>query len=292
MQGIGLAAGALLLSASVSAWSDWREDVGTLRIGMLSPNGGSGIPGLSEMTMAFQRAAGIPTEILVARDYPALIRAMAEGRIHYGVYSATAFAAADAVCDCVEPLALAKSIDGAVGLKAVLIGRRGHAIDLRDIAGKRIVAGPAGEIGPQTLAVTTGQGSGPEAVIRAASNSDAEKAFLAGDADVLAGWMPAYAASDAEARTGSLESLVAAGADRDDLAVLWTSETVFFGPHAVRKDLPGELKDRLRRFLTNLADQQPDIYQLLEQRRGGGFVSTDQEDYASARAMLDVIASR
>ena len=293
---LGVAVVGLALLAATPASAGWQDDFGTLRIGMVSPSGGRGIAGLGQMTTAFQRAAGIPAEILVARDYPALIRAMSEGRVHYAIYSAAAYGASDVLCGCVEPLAAPRGVDGAVGLRAVLIVRRGAIAGLDEMSGARVVAGPKGGLGPQSLAMAAMADVGPAgrafSVVHAQSHSEAERIFGSGDADILVGWEPVYGESGVEPRTGTVERLASRGMDTDELAVIWSSETIAYGPHVVRSDLPEELKERLGRFLVNLRDQQPDIYELVEPHRGGGFRTIDASDYVAASRIADGFASR
>ena len=263
---------------------------------MVSSSGGRGIAGLGQMKTAFQRAAGIPAEILVARDLPALIRALSEGRVHYAVYSAIAYGASEAICGCVEPLAAPRGVDGAVGLQAVLLARRGPINDLAGISGARVVVGPMDGIGPQSLALAAISDAGPVggagSVVHAGSHSDAERVFRSGDADVLVGWEPVYEVGGVVPQSGTIARLSSAGMDADELAVIWSSQTVAFGPHAVRSDMPEELKARLGRFLVDLRDQQPDVYELLEPNRGGGFRKAEAPDYLVARRIADGFASR
>lgn len=293
---LGVAVVGLVLIAATPASAGWQDDFGILRIGMVSPSGGRGIAGLGQMTTAFQRAAGIPAEILVARDYPALIRALSEGRVHYAVYSAIAYGASEAICGCVEPLAAPRGVDGAIGLQAVLLARRGAIAGLDEMSGARVVVGPMGGIGPQSLALAAisdaGLAGGAGSVVHARSHSDAERMFRSGDADILVGWEPVYEEGGAAPQSGTLVRLSSAGMDADELAVIWSSQTVAFGPHVVRSDLPEELKARLGRFLVNLRDQQPDVYELLEPNRGGGFRKTEAPDYRVARQIADGFASR
>jgi phosphonate transport system substrate-binding protein len=178
----------------------------------------------------------------------------------------------------------------------VLIARRGQFDDLDRLDGARIVAGPARDVGPQLLALVTIEDGRPAgrsaAMLRASSHSEAERIFRSGEADLLVGWEPAYASDGVEPRTGALARLVDAGMERNELQTVWSSEPVAYGPHAVRKDMPEELKHRLVRFLVNLVDQQPDIYQLLEPYRGGGFARMDAAGYALARKIATGLASR
>lgn len=281
--GVRLLVAGLTLVAASPAPAGWEDDFGTLRIGMVSPSGDRGVAGLNEMTTAFEMATGVPSEILVARDYPALIRAIAEERVHYAIYSATAYAAAELLCGCVEPVAAPLGVDGAVGVRAVLVGRQ-HPHDAEAV---RVAAGPAEALGPQSLALAglgeTRFADRGAAIVHAASFADAERAFLAGEAELLIGWEPVYDTDGAEAMSGTLARLAAAGPQADDVTVLWSSDTLAYGPHTVRSDLPDELKQRLGRFLVNLRDQQPDVYEFLEPHRGGGFVRTEAGKYAAAR---------
>ena len=291
---LGAAVVGLALIAASPASAGWQEDFGTLRIGMVSPSGGRGIAGLGQMTTAFQRAAGIPAEILVARDYPALIRAVSEGRVHYAVYSAIAYGVSEAICSCVEPLAAPRGVDGAVGLQAVLLTRRGAIASLGEMSGARVVAGPMDGIGPQSLALAAMADAGfaGGSVVHAGTYSDAERMFRSGDADVLVGWEPVYENGGTEPQSGTHARLASAGMDAEDLAVIWSSATVAYGPHVVRSDLPEELKARLGRFLVNLRDQQPEVYEFVEPHRGGGFRKTEASDYRVARRIADGFASR
>ncbi|RWD97132.1 MAG: hypothetical protein EOS61_32055, partial [Mesorhizobium sp.] len=82
---LGMCAAALaLLSSASPARADWRDDIGTFRIGIVAePGGGNSVPGLARLTDAYTNALGMKVEIVVARDYAALIEAQASGRVQY-----------------------------------------------------------------------------------------------------------------------------------------------------------------------------------------------------------------
>src|SRR5690606_15626025 len=118
----GLAALAVL--ACHPAEAGWREDLGTFRIGVVAaPGAGNAIPGLTLLTDAYSRALGMTVQVMVARDYAALIEAQAERRVDYAIYSASAYALATLRCGCVEPLAAPTDADGAAGIRSILITR-------------------------------------------------------------------------------------------------------------------------------------------------------------------------
>ena len=96
---------ALVLALTLPSHAGWREDMKTFRVGMIERQGaGQAVPGLSILERSYSMALGIPVEIFVARDYAALIDAQASGRVDYAIYSTTAYATAQLLCSCVEPV--------------------------------------------------------------------------------------------------------------------------------------------------------------------------------------------
>ncbi|WP_353041397.1 hypothetical protein [Mesorhizobium sp. M1423] len=60
---------ALLLDASCAnlARADWRDDIGTFRIGIVAePGAGNTVPGLALLTDAYTKALGMKVEFVVA----------------------------------------------------------------------------------------------------------------------------------------------------------------------------------------------------------------------------------
>src|SRR5690606_33295644 len=132
---------------------------------------------------AFSQATGLRARIFVARDMAALVEAQAGGRVHYAIYSAGGFAAAQAVCSCVEPLVAPVGSSGDVGLRAVVYARAGGPAGLAAAASARVVGGPAGPVGPQLLAAAAlGEAYAGSHIAPAATLSEAEAAFARGDA--------------------------------------------------------------------------------------------------------------
>ena len=84
--------------------------------------------------------------------------------------------------------------------------------------------------------------------------------------------------------------LLAAGVDRPALSILWRSDILRYGPHAVSSGLDPEPKRRLTAFLTELREADPDMYERLETHHLGGFVDASQADYAAALDMVRTLA--
>lgn len=295
---IGLWTMVAVMACSGESRAGWREDHGPFRIGLVAEAGaGRSVAGLASLRQAYSRAIGMPVEIFVARDYAALIDAQASSRVDYAVYSAAAYATAWLLCRCVEPVAAPIGSDGATGLRFVMIARDGKVASLADAASHRIAMVsrdkadasflPLNELADSGLAIDD---IGAFAV-PAGSLGDAERLLVGGAADAMLGWVPASAASDEGLAGGTLRRLGAAGLEPGSIAVVWKSKLIRYGPHAVRGDVDPGIKTVLAAFLARLKDTQPDIYDLVEDSHGGGFVATSQADYESVIATVAAIQS-
>lgn len=268
----------------------------TFRIGMVAADGTPAIEGLSAIKAAYAGALGRPVEVVVARDYATLIEAHAGARIDYAVYSATAFAAASIRCGCVRAIAAPVADDGAIGLRSVLLQRPDG-----DAAGSAAIAvgaddSLAGRLAPLALHPDARDPAFRDRLVAAASLSQAESAFIAGTAGGLFGWIPAWpddagSGADPEAgpaanvRTGgTVARLRQAGLGPRDYSIGWESQTIRFGPHAVRADLDDDSVERLVSLLTTGGN--PDLAPLLGIDLGGGFARAGNDDYKPVLAIL------
>ncbi|MER9330900.1 PhnD/SsuA/transferrin family substrate-binding protein [Mesorhizobium sp. M0488] len=297
-----LKAGAVLMAMQGAVWSgsaqaDWRDDVGTFRIGIVSePGAGNTVPGLPLLTQAFANAMGMKVEFVVARDYGALIEAQTDARIEYAVYSATAYATALQRCGCIEPLVAPVDSDGAVGIRAVLLTKDGKVPSLAAMESHRIAMAPADSIG--SLLPLAGLAAehvriaeDASFLVQADSAAAAETMLVDGRADAVFGWVRAAADGQPQLFGGTQARLEAAGLSPSALQAVWTSDLLRYGPHAVRNDLDPEARHRLTVFLTNLKSTTPDLYDLLESKHSGGFVTVDAKDYAMAEAIVRLVAT-
>lgn len=297
-----LKASAAILALLGASWpgparADWRDDIGTFRIGIVAEAGaGNTVPGLALLTDAYTKALGMKVEFVVARDYAALIEAQADARIEYAVYSATAYATASERCNCVEPLVAPVDSDGAVGIRSVLLTRDGKVPDLASMEAHRIVMAPSDSVGGSLLPFAGLAAEGVKVaedapfLTRASSAAAAEAMLVDGEADALFGWIPAAADDGPEIAGGTVARLEAAGLSKTALQIVWRSGLLRYGPHAVRSDLDPEAKRRLTVFLTNLRSISPDIYDLLEAKHSGGFTVARPQDYSMAAAVVRLVS--
>ena len=119
----------------------WRDDLKVLRVGTVAPHGAAyDIARLEPFRAYLQDRLGLPVEIVATADYDALIDAQASARVQYAIHSASSYATAEALCACVEPIALPSAFDGSHGFHSVLVAHAGGAIaSLADARGKRLV---------------------------------------------------------------------------------------------------------------------------------------------------------
>lgn len=294
-----LVAQALCLAAScLPVSAGWQEDIGTFRIGLVAePGSGNGIAGLGTLNDAFAKALGVKVEFLVARSYPALIDAQVSARIDYAVYSAAAYAAAYERCGCIEPLVAPTDESGALGIRSVLVTKDGRLPSTSDLANRRIALLPPDSMAGHQLPLATFSPngrrlSGKENFFVAAQSAEAAEAMLTlGSVDAIFGWEPAGPAGSGEIEGGTLQRLVAAGVDPEALSVVWRSDVLRYGPHAVSTALGQEPRERLSAFLIGLRQSDPVLYETLETRHLGGFAAASQADYAPALEIVRSLAS-
>lgn len=286
-------------SLAAPALADWREEIGTFRVGVVGePGAGNTIAGLAELNDAFTKALGLKVEFFVARSYAALIDAQASSRIEYAIYSASAYASAYRRCECIEPLVAPTGVDGSIGIRSVLIAKDGRLSSPADVAGRRIALLPADSIAGHLLPLAAFRPAGKplsgaeDFFVQADSAEAAEAMLVRGDVDAIFGWIPAAPAGAPEIEGGTLARLEAAGADRAALAVVWRSDVLRYGPHAVSSDLDPEPKRRLTAFLTGLKEADPEMYERLELHYLGGFTAASRMDYEAAIDMVRMLAER
>ncbi len=291
------AVAAILLTAATPSWADWRDDVGTLRIGVLADAG----PAVTRVRLEGFRAflegrTELPVELVPARNLAALVDAQVTGRTAYALHSAFSYVDAVARCDCVEPIAAPVARGGASGFHALIVARSSASIDdLEDLAGRRLaVTGPdsvAGYLAPlQALAdVGLDPGNDLDELVPAADPADALTMLFTAEADAAVAWSSLTGDATAGYDFGILTAMVAAGdLVMDEIAIVWQSPEIPFGPHVVRADMPAELKVLLADALTSLDEEAPEILDAVDRSTygGGGFRLIQEDAYGYLAAIV------
>lgn len=287
--------GAVALSAT-PARADWRDDTGTFRIGVVMRDGETSVSRRLEGFRALAaEALAMPVEIFPARDASALIDAMATSRIEYGIFSALGYATAFELCECVEPLAAPANRDGATGMRSVLIAAA-RVSRISDLADLQVAFGPENSLGGDFLPSSgfrwQGKPLADSGLDLVPVETTQESLRLLADGEVAAAFLweyvrPGTPAVFADGPRAYLDEL-----SPDGFAVLWHSQAIRFGPHAVRRNLPSEAKSALRRMLLDLARADPAVFDSVSPDLAGGFEPAVSDEYRSAAALVAAIAAR
>lgn len=282
----------VLVTLSSAAWgAAWQDTHKAFRVGFLATDGAVyDIKKLEPFRAYLQAAVGMPVELVPALNYAALIDAEATDRVQYAIHSATSYVTTAARCQCVEPLAVPAAFDGARGFYAVLVARADSNIRTpADASGKALaVTGSdsvAGRLVP--LKYLARQGVDPAtqfaSVMEASDPAAAIAALQSGSVDLAVAWSSMTGNASSGYDFGVLTSLVQMGKlSMDSVRVVWQSPLIPFGPHAVRDDVPDDLKMRLSDALMAMATTAPVALDAVDRSSigGGGFAKVSAADYA------------
>jgi len=242
-----------------------------------------------------------PVEVLPMTSYAAMIDAHTERRIDAGFYSASAFVAADAQCECLEPLVAPKADDGTTDFQALVVTRQDSGIaSLADLRGKTVAMGAPDSMGNRRmqLAGLLAENVDPGelgSAMELESGGDSLRAVMRGEADAAFVWSSTSGDAGQGYSRGTLQSVVAGGdASPEELAVVWRSPPLAHGPLAVARTMAEEDKDAIASYLLDLESRRPAAYDALAPFYGGGYARVDAEDYSglAALAAMDVDAVR
>jgi phosphonate transport system substrate-binding protein len=290
----------LAVTAGSSAQADWRDDLKVLRVGTIAPRGAAyQIAHLEPFRAYLERRLGLPVEIVTTSGYDALIDAQVSARVQYAIHSATSYATAAALCQCVEPIAVPAAADGSPGFHSVLVARADSEIQsIAGAEGKRLVlSGPdsiAGRLVP--LEALARESMDPQkyfsTVLTASDPQDAVTRLFTDEADVAAAWSSLAGEAATGYSFGVFTRMVASGAlSMERLHIIWQSPLIPFGPHVLRRDMPEELRSLIVDALAGMAEEAPDALDAVDGSSigGGGFVPIADKDFA---VIEELIASK
>ncbi len=258
-----------------------------LRLGVLAGRDVRSTMAATEpLAQGLRQVLGRPVEILPMSSFGAMIDAQATQRIDGGFYSASAYAAAEAACDCLEPLVAPAAADGTAAYHSIVVARADSGINSPgDLAGKVVALGAAESIGSRRmpLAGLMAEGIDPHlfrGVREVASAEEAVRLVAAGAADAAFAWSSLAGDAVGGYSRGTLADLVRRGEiSMADLAVIWRSPPVAHGPFAVLKGLPEADKRGIETYLLGLDATAPAAYDKLDPYYGGGFIAVEPGDY-------------
>ncbi len=288
----------LLSLAAGVAVADWRDEVKVLRVGVLAGEGAAyRLATLEPFRVYLQDATGIPVEIVPAPTYRALIEAQASDQVDYAIYSATSYATAVAQCDCVVAIGAPIAADGALGFHSILVARVNGGIgSLADARGKSIALAGADSVAGRLIPeqAFAAEDIAPEQyfsrVLTKADPEAAVSALLSGEADIAVAWSSLTGPAASGYDFGVLTRMIADGRlTMDRIRIIWQSRLIPFGPHAVRTDLPPDLRLLLSHALVAMAKEAPEALDSVDRMSfgGGGFATPDPSLYTVVMDLVE-----
>lgn len=272
---------------------DWHGELGTFRIGIVTDSNARQAVALAEpFRLAIEEVLDLPVDIIPVPDFTALVSALTTSRVEYAVLSAFAYASAWNLCECVEPLVIAQTAQGAYRFRQVIIARTDGASELNEMRGRTLAVVGMGTAGGPMLAQYEIEkegmnfGTGGIEFKNFPDSAQAIGAFANGEVDALLGWQVVTGAGDENSTQGTLE-LIATQVPGDlRYRTIWESSPIPYRVHAIRRNLPGEAKTLLRGLLTNMFSSDPVAYDAIEPFHGGGFVAARQGLFEKLSQML------
>jgi len=290
-----IAACLMLVAGAGPALADWRDDIKVFRVGIpVGENAGYRLRQAEPFRQYLQSKLGVHVELFPATSYDAMIEAAASERIHYGIFSATAFVSADIACRCLEPVAIPSAEDGSEGYYAILVARTdGPIYSLTDAKGLRLAAGAAGSVSGNVVPLTAFAADGIDvktyfsSVVDARSPEDSVAALLLGETDVALAWSSLAGDAAAGYSAGTLTKMVADGTlTASGIRVVWRSERIPYGPHAIRRDLPGELKALVTEAILAMPADDPAAFDAISRSGGDKMLAASESMFDGLRRAL------
>jgi len=284
-----------ILAAAGVARADWRDDIAVFRVGVMTgTNAPYRLAQLQPFKDYLESRIALPVEIVPSADYNALIAAQTGLLVDYAIESATAFVTARARCDCVEALAVPTRAGGEPGFYALLVSAADGPIkSLADAKGARLALAAEDSVAGRLMQMKAFEAEDIVAenffseIVDVADPEAAITALLAGKADLAVAWSSLAGDRTAGYSFGVLADLVAEGGlAMDQIEIVWQSALIPFGPHAIRSNLPDELKRLLSWALRDIAATDPVALDAVDRFAGRGFVAADADLFAPVAALI------
>ncbi len=196
-----------------------------------------------------QKSLQMEVKPFVATDYNGIIEALRSKKLDVALLGPFSYVLATTVAD-VEAFALLETQKQGATYRSVIIARKDHGVaSLKDLAGKTFAF-----VDPSS---TSGHLFPKAALIKAGYNPDTffSRVIFSGghDASAIAvqnGKVDAAAIADALLETAYSRGML----KQDEVAVVWTSEPIPGAPMVYRRDLPADLKAKIRASFAQIHD--------------------------------------
>lgn len=258
-----------------------------LRLGVIVAADEAARERVEPFRLALEEIADLPVDLFLLQSMGEAVEAIASGRVDYVRLSPSAYAAAHALCACVEPLVTAGPDDFPARFYAILVARRGpEKTSLADLAGTRLAVGSRQAVTGYRVPLANLAADGINArthfsaLVEVQDPVEGLKAVLDGRLQSSLAWSTLAGEAKTGYTAGTLNDYyVAGGPGFKDLEIVWRSPPIPYSAHSLRTDLPDALKRRVRAGLMDLRREAPDAYLAIEPDLPGGFEPVVHGDY-------------
>ena len=278
---LGLAAGALALSATAVSAQDWKAQYPELVWAIVPAENASSVTDRYGPMMAYlSKQLGVPVTLRVAADYAAVIEGQRAGQIHIGMYGPAAFARALMTGAQVEAFAQDVNADGTKGYYSVLWGKKDNpATKIEDLKGKNLcLVDPNSTSGNNVPRYAMNKlGIVPEQffsnVVYAGSHENAIIGVQQGTCDAAFNWYN-------DENESLLMRMDRKGmAKFSDFKMVFKSDIIVNSPMAYLANLPEELKAKIRDAVYNIEKNDPAAFQKATDGKAKPWEPVDNKAY-------------
>jgi phosphonate transport system substrate-binding protein len=278
---LGLAAGALALSATAASAQDWKAKYPELVFAIVPAENASSVTDRYAPMMAYmEKQLGTKVTLRIAADYAAVIEGQRAGQIHIGMYGPAAFARALMTGAQVEAFAQDVNLDGTKGYYSVLwVKKDNPAATIQDLKGKNLcLVDPNSASGNNVPRYAMSKlGIVPEQffsnVVYAGSHENAIIGVQQGTCDAAFNWYN-------DENESLLMRMDRKGmAKFSDFKIVFKSDIIVNSPMAYLSNLPADLKAKIRDAVYNFATNDPEGFKKATDGKAQPWAPVDNKAY-------------
>lgn len=290
--------GLLCLFMPFEAQADWRSVIQGLRVAVVDANDPmAAIERMKPFAEHLEAQLQIRVEIVAFQSYNAVIEAQADGRIDVATHSSSSFAAARALCDCIDILGVPASSDGTTHFYGIAVTRRSDNVEgLQDLNGRTVAFGDkqATATNQVPAAVLREKGQTPASYFSSmetfSNHVKAVQALRDRSIDAVFTWSSLVGDINSGYSRGPLQRAVRQNRIKmSEIDIIWTSVPIPHGPITVRANLPQDLKSALQDQILDLFHVNAAAYFALEPWFGFGYEKPDNTIYSDFADLLGYI---
>lgn len=282
----------LVTSVTNQSHASWKDELGTLRIGILNSHPiAVNEKTISEFSNFYSSQLGIKVEVIRFKSLGSLMDAHGSARVQYAIHSARSYATMAKICNCLHAIARPVSEKGSSGFRSVLVIRDQEKQNFAN--GKKLRIGfsrknsMSGWIVPSRAIENKEVANGD--FVELGSVEDVIGAYERGDIDGFFGWIPTSQGEEAVPLARIFDGFYNARLQASEASsIAWWSKIIHHGPHVVHQSLPEELSKQLTGLLLNMNSQAPEILDIIEPYFSGGFERANAGDYNAISAVLNL----